>query len=133
VFLLLSHDFSLSGLSLSLGKIKFPKERQLWSEIDKIPWTHSSPFFYTDEDYTAGGYIHQIFSGRPQGILWDPNVVNDPQKIESLLSAGVRPFMLVTLDGADDKIFNGMIASGTLPLERIPFPDTGYVLYDLGQ
>lgn len=133
VFLLLSHDFSLSGLWLSPGRINFPRQRQLWREIDQIAWTRASSFFYSDQDYYAGGYIHQVFSGRPQGILWDSNVVKNPQRIKSLLSAGVRPFLLVTENGTDARIFDGMISSGILPLERISFPDAGYVLYDLGK
>jgi len=60
-------------------------------------------------------------------------VVKDPQKIKRLLSAGVRPFLLVTENGPDARIFDGMISSGRLSLERISFPDAGYVLYDLGK
>ncbi|MGD0611498.1 MAG: hypothetical protein ABSB41_08260 [Anaerolineales bacterium] len=133
VFLVFTNGFSPTSFFRSVGKINYPQERRLWSALDKINWTHSASFFYSDEGYAAGGYIHQIFSGKPQGILWDSNVVKDPQKIKRLLSAGVRPFLLVTENGPDARIFDGMISSGRLSLERISFPDAGYVLYDLGK
>jgi hypothetical protein len=131
LFLALSIEFPPSNLLKSLGRINYPPERQLWREIGNIGWTHSSSFFYSDDGFTAGGYIHQIFSGRPQGILWDPAILKDPQKIMGLLSRGESPFILMTLDSPESKHLDEMISSSVVSLEKIPFPDTGFVLYRL--
>jgi hypothetical protein len=130
-FLAISNAFPPAGLFQSMGRINYPPERQLWSEIGNIEWTHSSSFFYSDDGYAAGGYIHQIFSGRPQGILWDPAILKDPQKIIGLLSRGKDPFILVTIGSPESKKLDEMISSGIIPLEKISFSDTGFVLYHL--
>jgi hypothetical protein len=117
----------------SVGHVSYPRERQLWREIDSIEWTRSSSHFYSDAAYTAGGTLHQIFSGRPQGFLWDPNVLRDPEILRTILSNGVNPFILVRERGYEAGILNEMDASGAVPLERILFDDTGFALYYLGR
>jgi hypothetical protein len=133
LFLVLSGMFSPPDLSVLAGTINYPRERQLWSEINSIDWTRSSSYFYSDGSYSAGGYIHQIFSGKPQGILWDPNVLRDPEILRHILSNGVNPFILVTETGYEAGILNEMSASGAVPLERILFHDTGFALYYLSR
>lgn len=130
-FLALSIAFPPAGLFQSLGRINYPPERRLWSEIGNIEWTHSSSFFYSDDGYAAGGYKHQIFSGRPQGILWDPAILKDPQKIISLLSRGKNPFILVTIGSPESQMLDEMISTGVVSLEKISFLDTGFLLYRL--
>lgn len=130
-FLAISLEFPPADLLQSLGKINYPPERRLWSEIGNIEWTHSSSFFYSDDGFSAGGYKHQIFSGRPQGILWDPAIWKDPQKITSILSRGNNPFILVTIGSPESKKLDEMISSNAVSLEKISFPDTGFVLYHL--
>ena len=100
-------------------------------EFNKLDWILSSSFFYSDDGYAAGGFIHQIFSGRPQGILWDQTILNDPQKIVELLSRGTNTFILVTINSPEFHSFDEMIASGVAPLEKITFAETGYILYHL--
>ena len=96
-----------------------------------MDWIQSSSHFYSDDGYAAGGYIHQIFSGKPQGILWDPDILNDPQKVVDLLSRGTNTFFLVTVNSSESHIFDEMITTGIAPLEKISFTETGYVLYHL--
>jgi hypothetical protein len=115
----------------SVGPVNYPRERQLWREIDRIEWTRSSSCFYTDVSYSAGGLLHQIFSGRPQGIIWDTGVLRDPETLRHILSNGVNPFILVKENGYEAGILNEMSASGVVPLERILFHDTGFALYYL--
>jgi hypothetical protein len=130
-FLAASNAFPPADQFQSLGRIKYPPERRLWSEIENIEWTHSSSFFYSDGGYAAGGYVHQIFSGKPQAILWDPAILKDPQKIIGLLSRGKNPFILVTIRSPESRTLDEMISSGVVSLEKISFPDTGFVLYRL--
>jgi hypothetical protein len=128
-FLAISTSFKPADMFKNLGKINYPPERQLWQELNKLDWIQSSSFFYSDDGYAAGGFIHQIFSGRPQGILWDKSILNDPQKIVFLLSRGTNTFILVTVNSPESHVFDGMITTGVAPLEKIPFADTGYILY----
>jgi hypothetical protein len=131
LLLVLSNTFSPPDLAAFSGTINYPTERQLWSEINSIDWTRFSSCFYSDTSYSAGGYIHQIFSGRPQGIIWAPNVLRDPEILTHILSTGVNPFILVTENGYEAGILNEMSASGAVPMERILFEDAGFALYTL--
>jgi hypothetical protein len=131
VFLFLSGPFSPADFFQSIGKVNYPVERQLWGEINKIDWTHTSSYFYSDYAYAAGGYIHQLYSGKPQGVIWDPKVLQDPDIVKHMLTGGVNAFILVTEDGADARILDYMNTSGNLAMEKLSFPDTGFALYYL--
>jgi hypothetical protein len=130
-FLVISTSFLPGEMLKYSGKINYPPERQLWQKLNQLGWVQSSSFFYSDDGFAAGGYIHQIFSGKPQGILWDPAIWNDPQKITDILSRGNNPFILVTIGSPESNKFDEMISSGVVPLEKISFPDAGFVLYHI--
>jgi hypothetical protein len=130
-FLVFGGVYSPTEFVDTAGTVNYPRERQLWSELAKIDWIHTASYFYTDDAYGAGGYIHQIFAGIPQGLLWDPNIVRDAKVIRNILSDGVNPFIIVRENGPDDTIFDRMSARGTLPMEKITFQDVGFVLYTL--
>jgi hypothetical protein len=55
----------------------------------------------------------------PQGILWDPNTLQDPEKLKSILSRGNHPFIIVTQNGLDAGILEGIIANQAIPLKKI--------------
>jgi hypothetical protein len=131
VFLALSPEFSLTGMFQNMGRINYPVERQLWSEIDKISWTQSSSFFLSDEGYSAGGFRHQVFSGKPQGILNDVNMLRNPETVHDILSHGVHPFILVIANGPHAQILDEIVAGRAILLEKLSFPDEGFVLYYL--
>jgi hypothetical protein len=131
VFLLLSGPFSITDFLHSAGQVNYPVERQLWNEINKIDWTHSSSYFYSDFAYGSDGYLHQIFSNKLQGLLWDQNAVRNPIIIQHILSDGINPFLVVTENGPDAVILDKMVMRGSLSLEKITFQDTGFVLYFL--
>jgi hypothetical protein len=131
IFLVMSNNFHPADLLRNPGKINYPPERQLWKDIDKIQWTQSSSHFYSDGSYAGGGFVHQIYSGKLQSILWDPNVLRDPEKLMYILSNGVNPFILVVKNGPDATILDEMMTNGAVPLEKISFPDTGFGLYYL--
>jgi hypothetical protein len=131
VFLSLSGPFSITDFLHSAGQVNYPVERQLWTEINQIEWTRSSSYFYSDYAYGSDGYLHQIFSNKLQGLLWDQNAVRNPKIIQHILSDGINPFLVVTENGADASILDKMVMRGTLSLEKITFQDTGFVLYYL--
>ena len=131
LLLVLSNTFSPPDLAAFSGTINYPTERQLWSEINSIEWTRFSSCFYSDTSYSAGGYIHQIFSGRPQGILWDAEMLRDPEMLRHILTTCPNAFILVTEDGYEAGILNEMSVSGAVPLERVLFEDAGFALYTL--
>ncbi len=133
VLLLLSGSFPPSGLIQGIGKVNFPRERQLWREIDGIAWTHSSSFFYSDSGYGMLGYLHEIFSGKPQGVIHSKIATLTPGNVERILSRGINPFILVIESGPEARTLDGMVASESIPLEKISFPDVGFVLYRLGE
>jgi hypothetical protein len=130
-FLAISPSFRPMDMLGNLGRINYPPERQLWHELNQLDWVRSAPYFYSDKGYYAGGFIHQIFSGKPQRIFWDPAVFNDPQQIISLLSSAGSPFILVTIKSSESQILDRMITQDAFPLEKIVFPDAGYILYHL--
>jgi len=129
LFLFFSTSFNPGKMLNNIGNIHHPIERQLWQKLNKLDWIQSSSFFYSDDAYNAGGFIHQIFSGKPQGILWDRDLLKDPQRVTDLLSRGTNPFILVTIDSPESRILDEMISSGAIPLEKILYLDTGYLLY----
>jgi hypothetical protein len=131
IFLVLAGSFSPLVFIQTLGKINYPVEKQLWSEINQLGWTHTSSYFYSDYAYAAGGYIHQLFSNRPQGVIWDPKVLQNPKTVRQMLSAGVNPFILVTESGDDARMLDDLMAGGSLPMQKIDFTDTGFILYYL--
>ena len=128
-FLFFSTSFNPGKMLNNIGNINYPIERQLWQKLNKLDWIQSSSFFYSDDAYNAGGFIHQILSGKPQGILWDRDFLKNPQGVTDLLSRGTNPFILVTIDSPESRILDEMVASGAVPLEKILFLETGYLLY----
>jgi len=44
------------------------------------------------------------------------------------LSRGNHPFIIVTQNGLDAGILEGIIANKAIPLKKISFPETGYEL-----
>jgi hypothetical protein len=132
-FLAISTSFQPLEMLKNLGRINYPPERQLWQELDKLDWVRSAAYFYSDTGYYAGGFVHQIFSGKPQVIFWDPNVVNDPQNVISLLTGADSPFILVTIKSRESHMLDEMITQNVVPLEEITFTDTGYIAYHLNQ
>ena len=131
VFLLLSGPFTIPDFLQSAGKVNYPVERQLWIEIDQIAWTRSASYFYSDYSYSSDGYLHQIFSNKPQGLFWDQNAVRNPEIIQHILTDGVNTFLVVTENGRSATALDKMTQNGTLPLQKIVFPDTGFALYYL--
>jgi hypothetical protein len=131
VFLFLHGPFTIPDFLGSAGKVNYPVEKQLWSEIDQIAWTRSASYFYSDYAYSSDGYLHQIFSNKPQGLFWDQNAVKNPEIIQHILTAGVNPFLVVTLNGRSAAALDKMTLNGTLPLQKIVFQDAGFALYYL--
>jgi hypothetical protein len=130
-FLAISPSFHPQDMLKNLGRINYPPERQLWQQLNQLDWVRSATYFYSDTGYYAGGFVHQIFSGKPQRIFWDPAVANDPQKLMGLLSGAGSAFILVTINSSESQILDKMITQDGFPVEKITFPDSGYILYHL--
>jgi hypothetical protein len=133
LFLAISTSFNPVAMLKYIGKINYPPERQLWQSLNQLDWVKSASFFYSDDGFAAGGYIHEVFSGKPQAILWRPKMLQDPQKVEELLSRDKNPFIVVTIGSVESQDLDELMTSGTIPLEKTIFPDTGFVIYHLNK
>lgn len=124
-------SFTPPNLRIWDAGINYPIERELWKSIYTHEWAVSASHFYSDESYAARGNIHQIYAQKPQGILWDRTVLEDPQDIESLLSQGTMPFIVVTEGSRESRLLNRAHDHEHTLLGRIEYPDLGFVLFYL--
>jgi uncharacterized membrane protein YqjE len=117
---------SISAEFLTPGKfaISYPRERQLWMDIRELGILDKSTHFYSD-----GIFEHQIFAEIPQRIFWDPEVVEDVEAINNLLASGQKPFILFQNWGPEAKALDEHIANGSVKLEVVEFPTSGFTLY----
>jgi hypothetical protein len=106
------------------GGINYPTERNLWRDIHELEWTRSATHFYSDRDF-----VHQVFAGIPQRIIWEPSVLRDPGAVAAFLGSGENPFFLLREGIWEAGRLEEMMASGQVPLEKIEFSRYGFVLY----
>ena len=66
-----------------------PKEEALWEELNRIQETATASYFITDYDF-----LHQIYSRRPQRIVWHSEDVKRPEDIQKFLDRGGSVFFL---------------------------------------
>ena len=108
--------------------IRSPIERELWAEIREKSVVKNASFFYSNYNF-----IHQVFSGKTQRIIWDgvENLKNlspaSQQKILEKMKSSAKPFLLVELNSelrrfADTKV-------GAWGLERLDLSRYGFFLY----
>jgi hypothetical protein len=69
---------------------QFPPEQQLWQELSTYPGISRVSHFYTDTNYT-----HQIYARRPQRVISFVESLNQGGYLDSLMSKGTCPFVLV--------------------------------------
>jgi hypothetical protein len=123
-FLALGRNVAASELLLDPGGINYPTERNLWRDIHELEWTRSATHFYSDRDF-----VHQVFAGIPQRIIWEPSVLRDPGAVAAFLGSGENPFFLLREGIWEAGRLEEMMASGQVPLEKIEFSRYGFVLY----
>jgi hypothetical protein len=123
-FLALGRNVAASELLLIPGGINYPVERNLWQDLHELEWTRSSTHFYSDRDF-----VHQVFAGIPQRIIWDNSVLRDPGAVAAFLGRGENPFFLLREGIWEAGRLEEMMASGQVPLEKIDFSRYGFVLY----
>jgi hypothetical protein len=104
--------------------ISYPVERQLWMDIRELGILNQSSHFYSD-----GIFEHQIFAGIPQRIFWDLEMVEDAAAVNNLLASGQSPFILFQNWGPEARILEDLIANGSVKLQAVEFPASGYTLY----
>jgi hypothetical protein len=115
----------LPGELLSAPRsVNYPIEMELWRELRDQDVIQGSSHFYSDRDF-----IHQIFAGIPQRILWDASILRDTGAVAALLGSGERPFFLVRAASWEAGRLEELMASGELPLEAIAFSEYGFKLY----
>jgi hypothetical protein len=68
----------------------FPPEQQLWQELSTFPGINRVSHFYTDTNFT-----HQIYARRPQRVISFIDSLNQGGYLDSLMSKGTCPFVLV--------------------------------------
>jgi hypothetical protein len=79
--------------------------------------------------YSDGIFEHQIFVDIPQRIFWDPEVVENAAAVNNLLASGQNPFILFQNWGPEAKALDEHIANGSVKLEVVEFPTSGFTLY----
>jgi hypothetical protein len=123
-FLVLANGISADLLVPGRFAISYPRERQLWLDIRELGILDQSSHFYSD-----GIFEHQIFAGIPQRIFWDPEMVEDAATVNDLLASGQNPFILFQNWGAEAKALDELIANGSVKLQVVEFPASGFTLY----
>jgi hypothetical protein len=126
VFLLLNRGVSYREILINPGRLNYPREKGLWSELGDITWINSSTHFYSDFDFN-----HQVFASIPYGIVWDPTFFGDPKRIRRILAGDGRPFILVKADGTESQRLDRQMSIHGVSLSRISFPMQGFNLYYL--
>jgi hypothetical protein len=76
-FLALGRDIVPRELLSYPGRINYPIERSLWRELHELDALRSSTHFYSDRDF-----VHQVFAGIPQRIVWDTGILRDPAAVD---------------------------------------------------
>ena len=104
--------------------ISYPRERQLWMDIRELGILDQSSHFYSD-----GIFEHQIFAGIPQRIFWDLEMVEEAASVNKLLASGRNPFILFQNWGPEAKALDELIANGSVKLQVVEFPASGFTLY----
>lgn len=123
-FLALGRDIVPRELLSYPGRINYPIERSLWRELHELDALRSSTHFYSDRDF-----VHQVFAGIPQRIVWDTRILRDPAAVDTLLASGEGPFILLREGSWEAGAVEELMASGQVPLEKIAFQRYGFVLY----
>lgn len=124
LFLVLGKNIKLVDFSLSEIGLNHPAERQLWNEIRELEQFKESTHFYSDPIFE-----HQIYAGIPQRIIWDHDLIRDPEVLSDLLSRGKQPFILLSFNSPEAIQLAEILAVVPLELSRIEFPNSKYVLY----
>ncbi len=123
-YLALASSVSAGLLVPGRFAISYPRERQLWTDIKELGIVNMSSHFYSD-----GIFEHQIFVDIPQRIFWDPEVVENAAAVNNLLASGQNPFILFQNWGPEAKALDEHIANGSVKLEVVEFPNSGFTLY----
>jgi hypothetical protein len=94
-FLLLPWFFMLTSKSFDINQnvsweVNYPKEREVWKHIFKQEQFKNSSHFYSDLSF-----IHQVYAGIPQRIIWEKDSVATVDQIRELLTRGRSPFFLL--------------------------------------
>ncbi len=89
-------SFYLRGRLRFVPQISYPAEYRLWSHLRDLEPIRRASHFYSDY-----GFIHQVFSGKLQRILWEgaqefgEDGAQQAARLRELLSQGSHPFFLV--------------------------------------
>ena len=123
-YLALASGISAGFLVPGKFAISYPRERQLWINIRELERFDQSSHFYSD-----GIFEHQIFADIPQRIFWDLEMVEDAAAVNNLLASGQNPFILFQNWGPEAKALDELIANGSVKLQVVEFPASGFTLY----
>jgi hypothetical protein len=100
LFILIGKHVSLPRLPPTLGPVQQPPEAQFWVVLQTGGITAGSTHFYSDYNF-----IHQVYAGIPQRILWDEATYSTPEALVHLMSLGARPFFVFNSDSEEHQLF----------------------------
>lgn len=115
-------DFKAPGLFS--WRVEYPKEMYLWRQIHKMKWTMRSSAVYTEVNLR-----HQIFTGVPQEMYWNTDVLSDPVLLKDFFSKGRRPFFVFPESGRENRMIRATIRKHGIAVDSVVYPREGYVLY----
>jgi hypothetical protein len=89
--------YSIPGMAEKIGKkilrpqtlVALPPEKPLWDEIKKRPYYQGATHFYCNENW-----VHQVFAGIPQKMVWPNIVAEEASTIPSMWERGNKPFFV---------------------------------------
>jgi hypothetical protein len=123
-YLILASVMSVELLVPGRFAISYPRERQLWMDIRELGILDQSSHFYSDRIFE-----HQIFADIPQRIFWDLETVEDAAAVNKLLASGRSPFILFQNWTPEAKALDELIANGSVELQVVEYPASGFTLY----
>lgn len=123
-YLVLNHGIRLDTLLPSPLEINLPVERALWQALNEDDRFKDADYFYSDFNYH-----HQIFSSRPQAVLWQTEVLEDPSKVREILTRESDVFILLHTGGYEWELLEKTRARDMPDVNRVPFPQFGFSAY----
>ncbi|NUM87725.1 MAG: hypothetical protein HUU37_00835 [Bdellovibrionales bacterium] len=67
-----------------------PPQRELWARLSDMDCCMGASHFYSDDDW-----VHQVFAGFPQRIVFEDMPARMPEKLRGLWAVGRNPFWVV--------------------------------------
>lgn len=126
LFLLVSRHIAPPKLPPAYWHLRQPPEEALWASLREDDIASGSSHFYSD--YL---FIHQVYAGMPQRILWDVDTYSTPEALQKLTGLGTRPFFVFREGSREHEVFRAAWTEDAVGLEEYGYPNAKTLVYAL--